>query len=137
MHENSKIIYFVLKLSDMLEYTYYNSYFCKIVRSIAKTFKKVWKDSVFGRIVDNLFSLETHRNSVSYRVFNKLFISFIEGFIERIPLKEAVIDSKFIRTIRSFYTLDKESSNKESLIKNMFKDSIFVKCAYQLWQGMD
>lgn len=137
MYKNSKIICIVLKLSDILEYAYYNSFFCKMGRSISKAFKKVWKDSIFGRIIENFFSLGTHRNSVTYRIFTDLYTFAFRGFIERIPLKEAVSESKYIKIIHSFSTLNKKPSNKESFIKAMFKDSIFIKCAYQLWEGMD
>lgn len=138
MYENSKIISFAIGASDGLEKAYRNSYFCKKAKGLSILIKNIWRDSVFGRIIDNIFNIETHKSSLAYRLFTKPFIVLVDFLYDKLSLEQGISNSRYINIIRrSLDIFSKKSDAKEGFLMTVFKDSIFVKCAYQFWEGMD
>ena len=137
MYGNSMIISYVMNLADGLEKSYRYSYICKWAKSLSHTFKNRWRDSGFGQIIDNIFNIETHRSSMSYKFATKPFLALMNFINDMLNLEQGIADSKYIKLVKKSGLLSRKPEIKENIAKATFRNSIFVRCIYEFWEGMD
>lgn len=131
MKDKSKIIFFIVDISNRLEKAYKYSLFSKLCCRIAI----VWNNSIFGKIISGFFNIETHKSSVFYKCIKSAINILVKGIIEKFPFKTAVNNSKYINIIKKFYY--KIRPDKENIAKTMLNDSFFINSIYEFWLGID
>ena len=136
MYDNSKIISFAMNLGDGFEKAYRYSYFCKFTKSIRHSFKNIWSDSVFGQMMSGIFNIETQRNSLSYKLFTQSFLAVTDFFNSKFSLEQGIAESKYINLIKRMKPSGARAQAKES-IAGIVSGSIFMRCLYEFWEGMD
>lgn len=136
MYDNSKIISFAMNLGDGFEKAYRYSYFCKFTKNIKHSFKNTWSDSVFGQMMSGIFNIETQRNSLSYKLFTQSFLAVADFFNSKFSLEQGIAESKYINLIKRMKPSGIRAQAKES-IAGIVSGSIFMRCLYEFWEGMD
>lgn len=137
MYENSKLISFAVRFADGLERTYRYSYFCKLAKSFCRDFKSIWKDSLIGQIIDGMFNAETHRSSIAYKFMTRPFLASLCFINDKLSLDQGISESKYIAIIKKSSLLKRKTKADESIVKAMLRNSFYVKCMYEFWEGMD
>lgn len=137
MYNNSKIISFAMNIVDGFEKAYRYSYFCKFTKNVRHSFKGIWSDSVFGQIISNIFNIETQRNSVSHKFLTQPFLALTNFLNSKLSLEQGIAESKYTNLIKKMKLSGRRTEARESKAGTVFGNSIFIRCMYEFWEGMD
>lgn len=137
MYENSKLINFAVTFADGLERSYRYSYFCKWARSFSRSIKTIWDDSLIGQVIDSMFNIEAHRNSISYMIITKSVLSFFDFVSDKLSLEKGVSESKYVAAIKKISLVKRNIKVDMSLVKAIFKNSFLMRCLYDFWNVVD
>jgi len=137
MYQDSKIISFVVGFGDMIDKASRYSFFCKLIMSIVSFLKNTWRDSFIGQIVDSMFNMEAHRNSVTYRVTSKSIMALLRYISRIFKLEQGISESKYFALINYSRPGEEDNQKYESGVKAVFKDSFIMRLIYEFWKNVD